>query len=186
MINTRLGISSDIPGILALQAKNLFANLTEAELEKGFVTTPFTPELIEDVLKFDGVFVAENGAGEIVGYAYAGSWEYFSQWKIMELMASRLPQLAFQCKEISVANSFQYGPVCVAESCRGQGVFPQLFEEMRLAWKSQAEICFTFINQVNKVSERAHLKIGWEIIDRFEYNDNQYFGLAFDMNQSVL
>jgi hypothetical protein len=29
-------------------------------------------------------------------------------------------------------------------------------------------------------------KLGWEIIDRFEFRNGKYLGLAFDMSRSVL
>ena len=37
------------------------------------------------------------------------------------------------------------------------------------------------------ISEKAHTKkLGWEIIDEFEFNENNYIGLALDMEVSVL
>ncbi len=42
----RIAIESDIDGILNLQSQNLYTNLSGDELADGFVTTPFTPELI--------------------------------------------------------------------------------------------------------------------------------------------
>ena len=59
MIKTRIGNKIDIPGILSLQDKNLYSKLTEKERESGFVTTPFTTEQIEEILKQNGIFVAE-------------------------------------------------------------------------------------------------------------------------------
>ena len=37
---TRVGIESDINGILKLQSLNLYTNLSETERSSGFVTTP--------------------------------------------------------------------------------------------------------------------------------------------------
>jgi hypothetical protein len=39
---TRVAIESDIDGILELQSRNLYTNLSEAERTEGFVTTPFS------------------------------------------------------------------------------------------------------------------------------------------------
>lgn len=187
MIITRKGNTTDISGILALQAANLYANLTPTQREQGFVTTPFTVAQIEEIIKQNGIFVAENAEQTIIAYAFAGDWDYFSQWEIFNLMVSRFPQLTFQGREIITQNSFQYGPVCIDVNYRGQGVLQQLFEEMRLEFVQRFPISITFINQVNVISERAHTqKLGWEIIDRFSFNDNEYIGLAFDMQRSVL
>lgn len=73
----RSGKSSDIEEILALQERNLYSNLSELERANGFVTTLFTTSQIEDLLDEQGIFVAEKNA-HIIGYAYAGSWQYGS------------------------------------------------------------------------------------------------------------
>jgi len=187
MIITRKGIQKDIPGILSLQARNLYGNLTEEERKNGFVTTPFTVAQLEAIIDLNGLFVATTNQDEIIAYVFAGDWEYFSQWDIFQLMVSRFPQLSFQGQEITIQNSFQYGPVCIDLNYRGRGVLQSIFEEMRLVFVEQFPISITFINQVNMISTAAHTKkLGWEIIDQFEFNNNQYIGLAFDMKQSVL
>lgn len=186
MIKIRVGKQKDIPGILSLQEKNLYSKLTEKERESGFVTTPFTTTQIEKVLKQNGVFVAENKDGIIIAYAFAGTWKYFEQWEIFNFMVSRFPKTSFMNKEITVENSFQYGPVCIDNSYRGKGLLNLIFEELRLEFVKKFPISITFINSDNVISEKAHTRLGWEIIDRFEFQSNKYIGLALDMNSSVL
>ncbi|HLW30707.1 MAG TPA: hypothetical protein VKX40_00490 [Aequorivita sp.] len=187
MIRTRIGTKEDIDGILSLQEKYLYRNLSETERLSGFVTTPFTVGQIEEILKQNGLIVAVNEKDTIIAYAFAGSWKYFEQWEIFNFMVSRFPQLFFQGKEITIANSFQYGPVSIEKEYRGKGVLNLIFEEMRLEFKKKYPISITFINKVNVISKIAHTrKLGWKIIDEFEYNNNTYIGLAFDMNNSVL
>ena len=79
----RIATENDIAGILSLQAKNLYSNLPAEELAGGFVTTPFTPELIRLLLTQTGVFIAE-AEGEIVAYLLAGDWNFFSQRRYFE------------------------------------------------------------------------------------------------------
>lgn len=58
---------------------------------------------------------------------------------------------------------------------------------MRLEFRKQYPISITFINKINEISEKAHTKkLGWEIIDEFQFNNNTYIGLAFDMEKTVL
>lgn len=187
MITTRLGNQRDIESVLALQEKYLFRNLSEEQRQRGFVTTPFTVSQIEDIIQENGLFVAENKQNELVAYAFAGSWKYFEQWDIFKHMISRFPDLSFQDSEITTENSFQYGPVCIATEYRGTGLLNLIFEEMRLEFSKKYPISVTFINKVNIISEIAHTKkLGWKIIDEFEFNDNTYIGLALDMSKSVL
>jgi hypothetical protein len=181
----RIGTERDIDGILALQSQNLYTNLSVAELADGFVTTPFTPELIRLLLAQTGVFVAEVDR-QIVGYMLAGDWDFFSQWEIFRVMTSRLPTLKFQGKTIEVERSFQYGPVCIDRTLRGGGILPELFAKMRLSFVPKFPIGVTFINQLNQRSLMAHTrKLDLEIIDEFELNGNSFYTLAFSTTTSL-
>ena len=86
-MTVRIAKPADINGILSLQARNLHSNLSEIERSNGFVTTPFTFAQIENLLSEEGVFVAVNHE-EVLGYAMAGSWAYFSQWPIFPFMVA--------------------------------------------------------------------------------------------------
>lgn len=180
----RTAVESDISGILDLQAHNLYANLAPTELGDGFVMTPFTPDLLRLLLMQTGVFVAED-RGNIVGYLFAGDWDFFAQWEIFRVMRSRLPELTFQSREIPVEQSFQYGPICIDRSLRGSEVFPELFAKMRSSFAPKFPIGVTFINKFNQRSYAAHTrKLDLEIIDEFIFNDNSFYTLAFSTTKS--
>ena len=177
---TRVAIAADIAGILNLQALNLYANLSVVDRVDGFVTTPFTAAQIAVLLGQTGVFVAEK-QGVVVGYAFAGSWDFFAQWPIFAHMVSRFPLLTWHGTPITPANTFQYGPVCVDRALRGGGVLPRLFATMRASWAARSPLGLTFINQANPRSLAAHTrKLNLEIIDEFEFNANSYYGLGFE------
>lgn len=175
---TRIATKSDIEEILQLQALNLQGNLSSAELSDGFVTTPITVEQIKTILVQQGLFVVEQN-DRVAGYAYAGSWDYFFQWKIFPYMLSRLTQISFNGQTINKNNSFQYGPVCITKSLRGSGAFPQLFTTMRSSLAKTYPIGITFINQINQRSLKAHQKLNLKIVDEFGFNQNKYYSLAF-------
>lgn len=182
----RKATTQDISGILDLQAANLFSELTVADRAKGFVTTPFTIPLIEEIIRREGLFIALDGE-KVVAYVFAGDWDYFCHWDIFKYMVTRFPDLEFAGKPITTKNTFQYGPICIDKNYRGQGLINLIFEEMRLSMQNKYPISLTFINAVNIPSTKAHTeKLGWKIIDRFVFNNNDYLGLAFDMSKSVL
>jgi hypothetical protein len=60
LMMTRVACEADIAGILGLQSRNLYTNLSETERAAGFVTTPFTVEQIQGLLDQVGGFVAEK------------------------------------------------------------------------------------------------------------------------------
>jgi hypothetical protein len=182
---SRIATELDIDGILNLQAHNLYTNLSSDELADGFVTTPFTSELIRSLLAQDGVFVAESD-GRIGGYILAGGWDFYAQWEIFRLMVDRLPELSFQGEKIEVDRSFQYGPVCVDRSLRGSGILSQMFETMQSSFAPRLPIGVTFINKLNHRSLAAHYrKLNFEIIDEFEFNHGHFHTLAFSTDRTV-
>lgn len=174
----RIAAESDIERILQLQSLNLYRNLSPEELAQGFVTTPITVEQIKTILTQTGLFVVEEN-NLVIGYAYAGSWDYFAQWAIFPYMLSRLTQIDFRGERITTNNSFQYGPVCIDRSWRGSKAFPQLFAAMRSTLAAKYPLGVTFINQINQRSLNAHKKLNLEIIDEFEFNHSSYYSLAF-------
>jgi hypothetical protein len=180
-MKTRTGTVADIPGILALQTQNLLANLAADQLGNGFVTTPFTPELITELLVQEGVFVTTKDE-QVIAYALAGNWDFFSRWPIFPHMVSLMPSWQFQgCRLIAEA-TFQYGPVCVDKNFRGQQVLPTLFETLRLSFASRYSFGVTFINQLNRRSYVAHTKkLNWQLVAEFEFKNGQFYGLAHDL-----
>jgi hypothetical protein len=178
--------NADIDGVLELQSKYLISNLTDSEKKEGFVTTPFTVHQIEDIINEDGLFIAKND-NRVVAYVYAGSWHYFSQWPIFPFMTKRFANLNFKNTLISTTNSFQYGPICIDKAFRGSELLNTIFEFMRINFQNKYPISVTFINKINERSIKAHLsKLKWSVIDEFEFNNNNFLMLAFDMHVSVL
>jgi hypothetical protein len=180
-MENRIGLASDIPGIIDLQAQNLLANLAADRLSDGFVTTPFTPELITELLAQQGVFVAVKD-NQVIAYALAGSWDFFDRWPIFPHMVSLMPSWQFQGQSLDAKQTFQYGPVCIDKKYRGQQVLPSLFETLRLSFASRYSSGITFINQLNPRSYAAHTKkLNWQVVAEFEFNSGQFYGLAHDL-----
>jgi hypothetical protein len=180
-METRIGTAADIHGILALQAQNLLVNLAADQLDDGFITTSFTPELITELLIQKGVFVAIHDK-QVIAYALAGNWDFFGRWPIFPHMVSLMPSWQLQGHPLIAETTFQYGPVCVDKKFRGQQVLPTLFETLRLSFASRYSLGVTFINQLNARSYVAHTKkIKWQLVAEFEFNNCQFYGLAHDL-----
>jgi hypothetical protein len=176
---------SDIDGILALQELYLVSNLSEEEKASGFVTTPFSIPQLTEVIGQEGLFLAKDN-NKIIAYIFAGGWDFFKQWPIFEYMTTLFPDLTFLDFDITTNNSFQYGPICIHKPYRGQGLITPLFEFMRTHIVKRYPLALTFINKTNIPSTKAHTeKLKWTIIADFQFNNNNYFILAYDMNQPV-
>jgi len=185
MIKYSLATNENINGILALQSKNLVSNLKDDEKNDGFVTTPFTNKQIEDLIKLDGVFIALD-ENRVISYAMCASWHYWLAWPMFEHMASFLETLSFKGKQLTLDNSYQYGPICVAKEYRGNKIFENLFEYAREEMSKKYPILVTFINKVNNRSYEAHVrKLGLEVITQFEFNNNSFYELVYDTSKKV-
>lgn len=176
---------TDINGVLALQELYLVVNLSEEEKTSGFVTTPFTVEQLTQVIQKEELFLAKDN-NKIIAYIFAGSWEFFSQWPIFNYMSSLFRDLNFLDFEITTTTCFQYGPICIHKEYRGKGLITPLFEFMRKYMVHKYSLGLTFINKINIPSAKAHTeKLKWTIIGDFQFNTNDYFILAYNMNQAV-
>ena len=179
-IKTQIATINDIDSFLELQAKYLVTNLTQEQKKDGFVTTPFIIEQLYEIIKNDGLFLAKIEE-KVIGYAFAGSWGYFSQWKIIEYMSGMLP-ISYENQIITQENSFQYGPICIDIEFRGSGLINLLFDFMSINMVKKYPISVTFINKINERSRKAHVeKLGWKIIREFQFNGNEYYFLMLKM-----
>jgi len=185
MIKYSLATNEDIEGILQLQAKNLVTNLKDDEKDDGFVTTPFTIEQIENLIKLEGVFIAKDD-DKLISYVMCASWHYWVAWPMFEYMASFLETLEFQGVKLTMDNSYQYGPICVAKEYRGQKVFENVFEFAREQMNKRYPILVTFINKINTRSYEAHVrKLGLEVVTEFEFNNNNFYELCYDTSKAL-
>ncbi len=178
-----IATTNDIPQVLQLQELYLVSNLNDAQKKEGFVTTPFNHDLLVQVIQNEGLFIAKNLDNELIAYAFAEGWDFFCRYPIFEYMISLLPNLKFHDYKFDTVNSFQYGPVCIDKKYRGQGLLHQLFEMLRLQVVKKYPLGLTFINKINQPSMQAHTKkLNWTAISEFQFNNNDYVILAYDMN----
>lgn len=175
-----LASPADIQGVLSLHATYHIETISDEDRVDGFVTTPFTPALLLELIQQEkGLFIAKQ-EGIVVAYIMFASWHYWSKWPIFQHMISLLPTLTYGGNALNTDNSFQYGPVCVHKAFRGQGVLEALFavakQEMALRYK----VLLTFINKKNPRSFAFHTrKIGLEVIHEFDFNNNNFYELAY-------
>lgn len=173
----------DIPAVKNLQKKYHVSTISEEDKKDGFVTTLFTQEQFKELIEEeDGLFIATDN-GEIIAYAMAASWDYWSAWPLFQLMIEDLPSTEYLGTTLSTENSYQYGPIAIEKNYRGTEVLPNLFEFAKRKMHKKYPILITFINSTNPRSLRAHEKLGLDTIKTFEFNNNTYYELGFDTSE---
>lgn len=185
MIKYALATFDNIEGILKLQEKNLVSNLKADEKADGFVTTPFSSEQIENLIKLNGVFIALDEK-KVISYVMCASWQYWIAWPMFEYMVSFLETLEYKGQKLTMNNSYQYGPICVAKEYRGNKIFENIFEFARKEMNKRYPILVTFINKINVRSYEAHVrKLGLDVITEFKFNNNNFYELVYDTSKPV-
>jgi len=177
---------SDIDKVLELHYRYQVDSILEEDKKDGFVTTPFTKEQLTDLInKEKGLFIGvENN--QVLAYVMAASWHFWSIWPMFQFMVQDLKNLRYLNQQLRVDNSYQYGPICIDKSIRGSGVLEKIFDFSREHMSKRYPILVTFINKVNPRSYEAHTrKLGLEVIQEFEFNNNHYYELVYDTSKKV-
>ena len=172
----------DIENILKLHAKYQLATIAEDDKKDGFVTTGFSKEELADIITLEqGIFIA------VEDDVMSASWAYWSKWPMFAFMIKDLPKLTYLGQTLSVDNSYQYGPVCIDKSVRGSGLLEKLFDFALESMSKRYPILVTFVNKINERSFAAHKrKLGLDVIQEFEFNNNKYYEMVYDTSKRVL
>lgn len=175
-MEVRLANKEDIKDILKLLSENHVNNMSEEDKKNGFVTTNMTEEqMLKLIEKEKGITIAEE-KDKVIAFAMAGSWTFWKEWPFFENMIRILPDYKFESEKLTVNNSYQYGPICVDKTYRGQGVFEKVFEYSLSTMKDKFPIMITFVNKINPRSYKAHSeKVNMKTLGEFEYNNNNYY-----------
>ena len=180
----KIATLEDIDATLRLHAKYQVDTILEEDKKDGFVTTAFTREELTELIEQEsGLFILKDG-DEVLAYVMSASWEFWSRWAMFAHMISDLPNLEYKGRQLSVSNSYQYGPICIDKSVRGTEVLNELFDFALEKMSHRYPILVTFVNQINPRSFQAHhRKLGLDIIQEFEFNNNRYWELACDTSR---
>lgn len=175
----RYALPKDLDGLLDLLKANHVNTIPEEEKKNGFVTTNITKEQLYNLMETEkGITVAADG-DKIVGFALAGSWNFWQPWPLFTHMIEHLEEFKLNGEILTVENSYQYGPVCIDKNYRGTDIFEKLFALSLKSMAGRFPYMVTFINQVNPRSYAAHTKKA-EMTESgtFDWNNNHYWLMA--------
>ena len=125
------------------------------------------------------MFIAVDENNEVVAYVMSASWQFWSAWPIFAYMIEQLPSLSYKGYQLSVDNSYQYGPVCIDKRYRGTTLLLDLFDFALKEMSKRYPVLVTFVNKANPRSYAAHSrKLKLDTICEFEFNKNQYYEMV--------
>jgi predicted GNAT superfamily acetyltransferase len=150
----------DMPGILVLQERNLRKN-------GGALSVPLTPDWLEASIDGMPIVIARRD-GQVIGYVVSSSLEEQSDDPILNGMLRAYP---------GSPGSYVYGPICVDQVERGQGIARAMFEALRALLPGREG--FTFIRADNAVSRNVHAGLGMDEVCAFSVSGVDYVVVAY-------
>jgi predicted GNAT superfamily acetyltransferase len=141
---------ADLDGILALQEAN--------QADRGGALSGSLPRSRIAQMMNGMPLIAARRGGRVVGFLMASARAMNDDVPIIQAMLA-----AYH----GAADAYVYGPVCVAEQERGQGLAQLMFAELRRLEPGREGVLF--IRRDNGPSLRAHARMGMREVAGFEF-----------------
>lgn len=152
--------AADLDGILELQARNQVA-------QGGSLAASLPAERILAMLREMPLIIARNDT-HISGFLMTTTREMNADLPIVQAMLAAYP---------GSPDAYVYGPICVSEDTRGQGLAQHMFAELCRLEPGRDGILF--IRKDNAASIRAHLKMGMQDVASFTFKGADYAVFTF-------
>lgn len=158
--NVAAANKEDIDGILELQAAN--------QLERGgTLSASLSGSRVAAMMREMPIIVSRRD-GQVTGFLMTTTRTMNSDLPIVQAMFS-----AYQGDR----DAYVYGPICVAEQERGQGLAQRMFAELRRLEPGREGVLF--IRRDNEASLRAHLKMEMCEVAQFQFNGFDFAVLSY-------
>jgi len=175
-----LATPRDLEGIIALQRANLESALDPGEMRaQGFVTVAHTPAILERMHAMAPSIVARSG-DEIVGYALTMPVACKSLVPLLEPMFTLFARLEAGGRPLRDSRFYVCGQVCVARAERGSGIFDALYRAHAENYAASHDWIVTQISMRNPRSIRAHARVGFREIARYQDAHDDWSVVAWD------
>lgn len=179
----RLATRSDIPDMMALEARYYVGNLDPSERADGFISSLQSQDWFAWAVDSSGVHVAVTDEGRVVGFIAVTDPPARSQTglsPIIQRVLDLAESLEFNGIPIAQQRFALRGPVCVDAAARGRGVYSAFNAATQAAYRGRFDLGVLFVSADNPRSlHTATTKLGAQSLAVFEVNAQQYHFLAF-------
>lgn len=165
---TQVSTETEIQEILALQERNLSTKISKEEARaQGFVTVKHDAQILRDMNQPYPHIIATH-EGKVIGYALMMIKDFRDRIPVLIPMFDLIDSLSYNNESLKETRYFTMGQVCIDKNYRGMGVFKNLYETMKEKYQPHFDYLITEIAARNTRSIRAHAKIGFEEIKRYD------------------
>ncbi len=168
MINyTIAATTAELEGILTLQRSNLAPQLTREEISsQGFVTVHHS---FSDLKKLNDIepHVIGKERDHVIAYLLAMTKASANDIPVLVPMFEQFNNLSFAGKLVSTYNYIVVGQVCVDKNYRGMHIIDDCYAFYRTHFENKYDFAITEIATSNVRSLKAHLRVGFFELHRF-------------------
>jgi len=160
--------TSELTGILSLQQDNLAQNITvDDKATQGFVTVRHS---FDDIMKLHTIepHVIAKESDKVVAYVLAMTQASRNDIPVLVPMFEQFNKVPYKGKLISEYNYIVIGQTCISKDHRGKGLFDLCYQKYADTFSGKYDFAITEISTSNFRSLKAHQRMGFEVIHRFE------------------
>jgi GNAT superfamily N-acetyltransferase len=171
---------SELEGIKKLQQENLKKNLSPDEAATdGFVTAEYSMEFLETMHWASPSIIAKDG-DKVIGYALVALESIRHHHVLLADLFNTVDKTTYQNLKLKDSRYVIVGQLCVAKNYRGLGLARKMYQYYRTCLSGSYDYCITDVAQENPKSLKAHVKIGFQVIDTFTYEGNGWDIVLWD------
>ncbi len=165
--------NSELEQILVLQQKNLIPVLSEDEKKKeGFVTVSHTLELLKRMNDVCAHVIAKDG-DRVVGYALCMHPRFAEEIEVLKPMFHEISLVVPKTEKY-----LAMGQICVDKDYRGQGLFRQLYDNMKKGIQPEFTSIITEVDVKNDRSLKAHYAVGFKDLKTYRSGGQDWHLIA--------
>jgi GNAT superfamily N-acetyltransferase len=169
-----------LQGILALQRRNHLRTVPEdVQSREGFVFVEHTLPLLRRMAEASPQAIALSD-GHVVGYCLSLPLSLQAEVPSLAPLFEQFGRCAFRGRPLSAHRFVVGGQVCVDRAFRGQGLLARLYDQLRVSLAHACDLCVTEIATRNRVSVRAHEKMGFEAIATYDDGRESWVIVAWE------
>ncbi|MGH8192577.1 MAG: GNAT family N-acetyltransferase [Rhodanobacteraceae bacterium] len=172
--------------ILALQRRYHFRAIpADVQAREGFVFAEHTLPLLKRMAAESPQVIALSG-GRVVGYCLSLPPSLQQELPPLVPMFEQFGRCVFRDRPLTEYRFVVGGQVCVDRDYRGHGLLPRLYGQLSISLSTVCDLCVTEIATRNRVSVRAHEKMGFEAISTYSDNREEWVIVVWDFPRPAL
>ena len=182
-MDIRLASHSDVPNVMALEARYYRDNLDTSQQTEGFISILHSREWFDAAVDSAGLHIAANPDTEVAGFIAVTDPPPPVEAEaspIMRAILACVETVEFGGAPIAQQKYALRGPVLIDRSARGSGMYSAFNAITRLAYRDRFDLGVIFVAADNPRSLRTTTtKLGAEPVALFDADSRAYHLLVF-------